>query len=174
VVTFLVPGLRFLHEGQRSGRRFRASNHLRRRSAEPDDRDLEAFYERLLACMRRPEVRAGDWRLLERRPAWDGNSTWERFIAFAWSGRERRLLVAVNYGPTPGQCYIHLPWSDLEGRGWVLADLMVPTIEYERDGRDLARRGLYLEMPAWGYHVFDFVAATEQVVTAVTKTGERT
>jgi hypothetical protein len=26
---------------------------------------------------------------------------------------------------------------------------------YDRDGRDLAARGLYLDMPAWGYHIFD-------------------
>jgi hypothetical protein len=158
VLTFLVPGLRFVHEGQRSGRRLRASNHLRRRAAEPVDRELESFYDRLLACLRRPEVRAGDWDRLDRRAVWDGNPTWERFVAFAWSGRERRLLVAVNYGPTRGQCYIRLPWSDLDGRVWVLADLMAPTIEYERDGSDLARRGLYLDMPAWGYHVFDVAA----------------
>jgi hypothetical protein len=28
---------------------------------------------------------------------------------------------------------------------------------YERDGNDLADRGLYLDMPEWHYHVFDVV-----------------
>jgi len=27
-------------------------------------------------------------------------------------------------------------------------------VEYERDGNDLASRGLYLDLPPWGYHVF--------------------
>jgi hypothetical protein len=26
---------------------------------------------------------------------------------------------------------------------------------YDRDGSDLASRGLYLDMPPWGYHVFE-------------------
>ena len=26
---------------------------------------------------------------------------------------------------------------------------------YDRDGDDLLARGLYLDMPAWGYHVFE-------------------
>ena len=26
---------------------------------------------------------------------------------------------------------------------------------YERDGNDLLSRGLYLDVPAWGYHVFE-------------------
>jgi hypothetical protein len=155
VVALLAPGLRFVHEGQRSGRRLRASNHLRRRAAEPIDRDLQSFYNRLFACMRRPEARDGDWRLLERRPAWDGNPTWDRFIAFSWEGGGQRLLAAVNYGPTQGQCHVALAFGDLAGRTWLLRDLITPTVRYERDGDELARRGLYVDLPAWGRHVFE-------------------
>lgn len=156
VLALLLPGLRFVHEGQRSGRRLRTSNHLRRRAPEPVDLDLESFYKRLLVCMRRPEVRQGAWRLLERRPAWEGNPTWTDFIAFSWEDAGRRLLVAVNYGRTQGQSYVQLPWSDL-GRV-VLRDLVTPTVKYQRDGSDLTRRGLYLDMPAWGHHVFEVTA----------------
>jgi hypothetical protein len=108
--------------------------------------------------MRRPEVRDGDWTLLDARPAWDGNPTWERFIAFSWDGGGRRLLVAVNYGPTQGQCYVRLPHADSAGRGLLLRDLMNPTTTYERHGDDLAARGFYLDMPAWGYHLFEMTA----------------
>ena len=154
VLAFLVPGLRFVHEGQLVGRRLRASNHLRRRAAEPVDAAMEAFYGRLLACMRRPDVREGAWRLLDCRPAWEGNPTWDRFIAFCWEEPDRRTLVAVNYGPTQGQCYVRLPWADLDTRVIRLEDSMTPGLSYERAGRDLVRDGLYLDMPAWGHHVF--------------------
>lgn len=155
VLTFLVPGLRFVHQGQPSGRRVRASTHLRRRAAEPVDRELASFYHRVFDCLRRADVREGHWRLLDRQPAWDGNRTWDRFIAFAWQAPEQRLLVAVNYGPTQGQCYVGLPWADLDGRAVVLQDVMTPSARFERDGRELLRRGLYVELPAWGYHVLD-------------------
>ena len=26
---------------------------------------------------------------------------------------------------------------------------------YDRDGNDLVSRGLYLDLPPWGYHVFE-------------------
>jgi hypothetical protein len=29
---------------------------------------------------------------------------------------------------------------------------------YERDGSELVSKGLYLDLPAWGYHVFEVVA----------------
>jgi hypothetical protein len=155
VITFFVPGLRFVHEGQPAGRKVRTSNHLRRRVPEPVDRELESFYARLLACVRRAETREGDWRLLACEPAWDGNPTWDRFIAFSWETPGRRLLVAVNYGATHAQCYVRLPWADVAGRAVVFHDLMAPSIEYGRDGTDVSRRGLYLDLPPWGYHIFE-------------------
>jgi len=158
VVTFLVPGLRFIHEGQRSGRRLRVSNHLGRRAEEPVDQELKADYAALLACMRRPEVRDGAWRLLEPRPAWDGNPTWDRFVVFSWEGAGRRLLVATNYGPTRGQCYVRPTDASVAGRTIVLHDLMDPATTYERAGDDLAARGLYVDLPAWGANVFEVTA----------------
>jgi glycosidase len=155
VLSLLLPGLRFVHQGQRSGRRLRTSNHLRRRAPEPVDQELEAFYACLLACMRRPETREGHWSLLDARPAWDGNPTWQRFVTFSWDHAERRLLVAVNYGPTQAQGYVALPWPDLEGRRVGLRDLMTPAVHYERDGGDLTRRGLYLDVGPWVHHVFE-------------------
>ena len=69
-----------------------------------------------------------------------------------------RLLVAVNYGATQGQCMVHPVFGDVEGRAWLLHDLLDPTIRYERDGDKLAHRGLYVDMPAWGHHVFEVIA----------------
>ncbi len=86
VITFLSPGLRFFHQGQFEGRRKRISPHLVRGPAEPADQQLQQFYDRLLAVLRQPVVRDGQWQLLECRPAWEGNWTWDCFVAFAWQG----------------------------------------------------------------------------------------
>ncbi len=89
VITFLSPGLRFFHQGQFEGRRKRISPHLVRAPLEPADETLEQFYERLLAVLRQPAVRDGQWRLLECAPAWDGNWTSDCFIAWSWQGGGR-------------------------------------------------------------------------------------
>jgi hypothetical protein len=103
-------------------------------------------------------VRDGQWRLLECAPAWDGNGTSDRFIAWTWETRQReRRLIAVNYARTQGQCYVRLPFSDLAGHQVRLKDLMGPA-GYDRDGSELVSRGLYLDVPAWSYHVFEMTA----------------
>jgi hypothetical protein len=154
ILTFLTPGLRFLHQGQREGRRVRIPVHLGRGPDEAADAGIAAFYERLLECLKDPAFRDGDWQLLGCRPAWEGNETWDSFVAFAWTGPdERRRLVVVNYAGHPSQCYVAMPWRDLDGRTWRLRDLTGAAV-YNRRGGDLAWQGLYLDMPAWGYHAF--------------------
>jgi hypothetical protein len=154
VIASLVPGLRLFHEGQLEGRRIKASVHLSRRPAEAVDATLHSFYRDLLKCAARPEVRDGSWRLLDCRAAWEENRSWKNFLAFAWHGDGgRRLLVSVNYGPTQGQCYVHLPLDFLGGPDVVLVDLLGQA-HYERNRDDLASRGLFLDLPEWGYHVF--------------------
>ena len=157
VVTYLSPGLRFLHQGQLEGRRTRISPHLVRAPAEPVDEPLRRFYDGLLAVLRQPAVRDGQWRLLECAPAWEGNGTWDGFMAWGWRGGDgQRLLVAVNYAGHQGQCYVRLPFDELRGRSVRLQDRTSPA-SYDRSGDDLSARGLYLDLPGWGYHVFDVI-----------------
>jgi hypothetical protein len=159
LIAYLTPGLRFFHEGQLEGRRTKVPVHLGRRPAEPVDEALALYYQRLLDCLLLDALREGSWRLLECAPAWDGNNTNGQFVAFSWEGAAgQRVLVAINYGPLQGQCYVRLPFADLAGRQFLLRDRMSP-VRYERDGNDLAGRGLYLDLPEWHYHVFEVLPA---------------
>jgi hypothetical protein len=154
VVTYFTPGLRFFHEGQLEGRRVKVSMHLGRRPDEAIDPMLTEFYGKLLACLKRSEVRDGRWQLLEIRPAWEGNPSWDRFMAFAWEGGTgQRLLVAINYGPSQGQCHVAWPFVDVKGKKVTLQDLMHEA-RYEWEGDALLYRGLYVDLPSWGFHVF--------------------
>ena len=153
-ITFLSPGLRFFHQGQFEGRKKRIAPHLGRGPSEPVDPGLQRFYERLLAVLRNPAVRDGRWQLLECVPAWEGNWTWDCFVAFAWQGPgDERLLVAVNYAPNHSQCRIRLPFADLAGCQWRLEDQMASTTHHW-DGGEMQNRGLFLDMSPWQTAVF--------------------
>jgi glycosidase len=154
IVTYLTPGLRFFHEGQFEGRPKFLPVHLCRRPAHRPERGIRAFYNRLLKTLHSPVVRQGRWELLECWPAWEENWSWENFIGFAWHGLRGELWVGViNYGPRPAQCYLQLPFPKLGGRTLIFKDRL-STAQYERQGDDLLARGLYLDLPGWGYHLF--------------------
>ena len=155
IITFLSPGLRFFHEGQLDGRQTHVSPHLVRAPDEPTDEALRGFYDRLLSIARRLTFTGGRWQLADCVQAWDDNATWDGFLAWTWQGPgAHRAIVAVNYAAKRGQCYIRLPFDDLAGRVWRLSDLTRNAC-YERDGDALTSQGLFLDLPAWGYHVFD-------------------
>jgi hypothetical protein len=146
----MSPGLRFFHQGQFEGRRKRISPHLVRAPREPTDDALHQFYDRLLAVLRHPTVRDGDWRLLKCTPAWEGNWTSDCFIAWLWTSTAGdRRLGTVNYAANQSQCYVRLP--QLDHRHQVLRfDDQMGAASFDRDRHDLDERGLYLDMPAWG------------------------
>lgn len=156
VLTFLSPGLRFFHQGQFEGRRKRIPPHLVRAPHEPVDASLREFYHRLLGILHRPAFRDGQWQLCDARPAWDGNATADAFIVFAWTGPdESRHLVVVNFAPHQSQCYVPLPYRDLSQHRWRLHDQLSPAL-YDRDGKELEFRGLYLDAAPWQASVFTF------------------
>jgi hypothetical protein len=155
VLTFLAPGLRLFHQGQLEGHVKRISPHLRRGPNELVNPATFKFYERLLNTLQCHAVRHGQWQLLECVAACDGDGTFDNFVASLWqaSGGER-VLVAVNSSPHRSQCFVRLPFATSSGGAWHLHDLL-GDVHYERDGRDLQARGLYLNVDAWQYHAFD-------------------
>lgn len=120
---------------------------------------MRGFYDRLLAVLRQPVFRDGTWSLLECTPAWEGNWTWDCFVAWTWQCEDgERRLVAVNYADNQSQCYARIPPADVAGRTVRIKDLMAGA-GFERDGDAIALRGLYLDLQPWSYHVFEVTAS---------------
>ncbi len=161
VITFLSPGLRFFHQGQFEGRKKRISPHLVRAPKEPLNADLQDFYGALLYVLKKPIFRTGSWQLLECVPSWSGNDSWDSFVAFFWKGTDGEMaLVVVNYAPFAGHCYVRLPFPELANLQWRLQDQMSQAC-YDRDGNHLLSEGLYLDVQAWQYHVFEMKTLNE-------------
>jgi hypothetical protein len=59
----------------------------------------------------------------------------------------------VNYAANQSQCYVPLTLEEIRGQIVRMQDLLSP-IAYEHRGDEVLSRGLYLDLPAWGYHVF--------------------
>ena len=154
VITYFVPGLRFFHQGQFEGRKKRISPHLVRGPEETPDQETQEFYYHLLEVLKKPTVKCGEWQQLSSQPAWDGNESWDFFIAYSWHGEDgERMLVIVNYAPHPSQCYIHLPFPEIKDHSVLLNDSLGSAC-YNREGNNLFGRGLYLDLEPWSYHIF--------------------
>jgi len=156
LITYLVPGLRFVQDGQREARRIHTPVHLCRAPDEHDGGELTAFYDRLLKVLiDDPVVHDGDWRLLDVRRAWSENTSDGSLVASSWWDADGglALVAVVNLSTTRSQGYVRLPFAPLAGRTWSLEDQLGPE-RYERDGSDLVERGLYVDLGPWGHNLF--------------------
>jgi hypothetical protein len=160
VLTYLLPGLRFFHQGQLEGFIKRIPIQLRRGPWEHPDPLINEFYKCLLSCLKEDIFRKGNWQLTDCLLAWEGNWTTGNFIAYTWTGKPQQYrLVVVNYTSYQSQCYVRLLFPDLGSYTWQITDLLGKHA-YTCDGRELVQKGLYLDMVPWGYHVFKFEKLT--------------
>lgn len=146
LIMALVPGVSLFYQGQLKGYQVKLPVQLLRRPYEDTHSPLQEFYYRLL-----PQMKGlpGPWDMLEFLPAWDGNHTHEHFIGFAGP----RHLAVVNFSGFQAQGYVHPRITTAAAPNILFKDLLSPA-EYVRASKDIFSRGLYLDLPAYGFHLF--------------------
>jgi hypothetical protein len=154
VLTSALPGARLFHEGQFEGRKVRLPVFLGRRPEEPVDKELCAFYTKLLQAINDPVFKGGDWKLCERT-GWPDNHSFENIVAWAWKKDADRYLVAVNLSDRQCQAIVKVADDALRGCHGRLRDLLSGET-YEYSGDEMLARGLYVDLRPWHYHFFRF------------------
>jgi hypothetical protein len=158
MVIMTTPGAKLLHEGQFDGARVKLSVHLGRRPQEPADAGLHEFYARLLHLVTEQPLLQGEWQLCECQ-GWPDNQSNLNLLAWCWTNGDRRRIIVINYSDFPSQGMVQLAWRDLAWRAWNLSDDINRQAFEARDGDALSTSGLYVSLPAWGYHFLRFESA---------------
>jgi hypothetical protein len=155
VVTSTLPGARLFHEGQFEGRRVRLPVFLARRPNEVPNVDLQVFYNKLLKGIDSPVFRNGAWHLCERA-GWPDNASFQNLVAWSWSAGAEEYLIIVNLSDRPAQARVSVSGAEKGSGPWFFTDKLSGG-KYEREGDELARSGIYVDLPGWGYHFFHCV-----------------
>jgi hypothetical protein len=153
VTISTLPGARLFHEGQFEGRKVRLPVFLGRRPAEPVDKALQAFYDKLLAAINAPIFRDGEWKLCECS-GWPDNPSFQNLVAWSWVKDNDRRLIVVNLSDHAVQARVHVPWEAVRGETWRLIDALSDA-SYDRDWDEMTASGLYVELGPWNYCFFE-------------------
>lgn len=154
LIVATLPGARLFHDGQIEGRRVRIPVALKRRPHEEVPINLDSFYRRLLTIAGSDCFHTGEWKLCDRS-GWPDNSTWLDILAWCWRKGEQRYLIVVNFSDHRSQALVQIPWEDVGGTSWKLADAL-NGVEYERDGNRMQQPGLFVDLEGWEYHFLRF------------------
>ncbi len=154
IVMATTPGAKLVYDGQLEGRQVKLPVFLARRRPEVADNELALFYRGLLNAVHAELFHEGEWYLCERS-GWPDNSSFHDIVAWTWRYRDHRTLIVVNLSGHRSQAMVHLPWDDLRGQTWRLVETLAWEC-YVRDGDDLSKSGLFVDLDAWGYHFLKF------------------
>ena len=155
VVMSTVPGMHFFHEGQMDGKTMQVPIQLTRTPEEKPIKILRDFYQVLLEYSNDEVFHKGSWQLLEVTSVWKDLQDFKNMLAWAWENNSRICLVIVNYSSETSQARVRMPEHWLKQKTLTLHDKMA-SITYVRDVEELKQQGLYVALPAWKAHLFEF------------------
>ena len=156
IIHATAPGLRLFQHGQLEGLQKKVPVQLGRAPDEPVDGPYRTFYRKLLKLTGEPLFRGGRWSGLPVKEAFEGDEGYRPIVAFAYSWKNARAVIAVNHGPTDASGYLVFPegyWGD-----WpeirLLDRLSEPEAVYVRERAELEAIGLYVKLGPYGFHFF--------------------
>ncbi|MBF0441935.1 MAG: alpha-amylase, partial [Oligoflexales bacterium] len=153
VTTYMLPGAKLFHEGQFVGKKIRLPVFLGRSPIEPDDSNLLDFYRTLVKASTHEAIRSGIFQLCERS-GWPDNESYRNLVAFCWHETNHKLLIITNLSDSSAQGFIWPPSAMSKGGLWKMTDLFTGRT-YEHHSDDKHPNGVFVDLPARGYHVFD-------------------
>lgn len=151
VLFATLPGMKLFYHGQIEGRKINAPVFLRRVANEKSDKELRAFYEKLLHITDQDIFINGVWELKEVFSS--GDDSFKNLIAYSWKldGNLRVVVVNITQGTSEGR--IPLKKEIDENREYVLYDEL-NNQRYIRTGNDMIRHGLHIILSGYQGHVF--------------------
>lgn len=157
LIMAMAPGAHLFYQGQMEGYSIKLPIQLVRPPKEEMRGEISLFYSKLLSNLNSIGEGEGSWNLLDALPAWEGEHTFRNFFLF-FNRNSPMHLAVINYSDSRSQCYAPLDLADLPSNNVVFKDLL-GSVEYVRPGSEIASRGLYLEMPEYGFHLFRVTGA---------------
>lgn len=152
-----IPGVALHHQGQWDGLKIKWPVQLGRDPREEGDPELRAWHEGLLKELAGGVWTSGDFDTPFVRSCWRGphgsDETWVSVFAVMRRAGDEIGLLVVNLGWDRARARVDFPPAREIGVDFRFADPLTGDV-YDRDGAELARDGLFVELEPGGLHLF--------------------
>lgn len=155
-----LPGMKLYYHGQLEGKTIKLPVQLAADIAGEPEKNIMAFYTRLLSITGQDVFHSGQWRLQDVLPldalTEDTGESYQNLIAYTWEYAGRLKLVVVNLDSGLSQGTVPLA-SKLDGAKDYLFIDELNGLRYNRKGMDLVNTGLHVILNGYQAHIFDIV-----------------
>jgi Alpha amylase, catalytic domain len=102
VAIATLPGAQLYHDGQLTGRRIKLPVQLGRRPDEPEDKELEALYRRMLAVAKHVCQPGAQWHL-SGADEWTDAENLDGLLAWRWEMSGTEFEIVINFSDLPAR-----------------------------------------------------------------------
>ncbi|HEX7556310.1 MAG TPA: hypothetical protein VF338_06775, partial [Leptolinea sp.] len=124
---------------------------LGRRQPEQVNQEIFTFYRNLLAAVKQMPSDS-KWQLCAVK-GWEDNQSCHKILAYGWKSKHKAFLIVVNYANHSSQGRVIIPWKVQSQKEVEFSDLFGKE-PFLRNGIEIATEGLFIDLPAWGFHFF--------------------
>lgn len=147
LLTALIPGAHLFHQGQFEGFKIKLPIELLRRPPEKFDEQIFSFYENILLNLKEISDDETNWLVL----------AYQNFIGLLKNINEVYYLAAVNFSDSRLKCFLRFDIPATPSGKLFFKDIF-STLECLADKLEIISRGLYLDLPSYGFHLFKITA----------------
>ncbi|MBM4176052.1 MAG: hypothetical protein FJ213_07755 [Ignavibacteria bacterium] len=156
VLSYTLPSVKLLHEGQMEGRKIPHAIQLTRIQPEKIDVEIHQFYKKLFELAQNSAIRDGYFKALIPLAAWERSPSYQNFIIYLYENDKlEKDLVVVNFSGYQSQCRVKIESFDLIGNEFLIEDRMSDQ-KYQRSGDEMFYEGLFLELMPYQSQIFQF------------------
>jgi hypothetical protein len=142
---YTIPGMRFLHHVQQTGRRIKIPVQLTRMPEEAEDEQLMHYYQRLLAITSQDVFKSGQWHL---EPCPDN-----QILYWSWRLNRTYKMVVINYSDQTVETNLPLPTGYPIDTDIIFTDELTDAAYLHRK-ENLLAFGLYIKLAPYQSHLF--------------------
>lgn len=141
MMSYSLPGAKFINHGQLEGFANRLDVHLRRSYKENGSAYTKTFYKALLPVIASEALRNGTWQKLSVEGDQRG-----KFLSWKWAKGSEKYLFVINYTEGSGYCTVKVP--DASSGSQTITEMMSGQ-KYVRNGDEMRNSGLGVIVDGW-------------------------
>lgn len=154
VIMSTISGMRLYYDGQFEGKKIKLPVQLGREPHEGKNDCISNLYNSLLRITNNEIFKFGEWKLIENKPDWEGNKTYNNFLIWLVTFNGRKRLVVINYSRVVSQCKIKIALNNYPNK-FKLKDILNGKTYYRKTA-DVRSEGLFIELGPYKSHIFSY------------------
>lgn len=143
ILTYTLPGLRLLYQGQLTGKQINVPIQFKRWPQETENKKIKDFYLKLLEILSSDIFHEGEWKMLS--PFNPETNDFNTLFVYLWTLKKKNIIVLSNHSEVKTNGFLSLEFIRSEKKYLIFKELFSGK-EYKREKMSLSKNGWFFDL----------------------------